>query len=88
MTFENVQDIAEISMRLEEISKAARERMQKCSFEIMGALGGAEIDFMTPEERAERHSLSLLLPNFAEDRLAAKERIKARIADRIKLRQF
>jgi hypothetical protein len=41
---------------------------------------------MTPDERAERHSLSLLLPSFYEERIAASERLAARISARKKVK--
>lgn len=73
----------EINGRLDHLSDLVRERMRECSSDLIGAMGGAEVDFMSPDERAERHQLMLSLPSFAELRAAAR----ARIAQRIALRQ-
>jgi len=73
---------AYIQYRLEILGKNAHERMSACSPDLVGAFGGAEIDFMTPEEREERHQLMLELPSFAEERLAAIDRIRQRISER------
>ncbi|WP_246262166.1 hypothetical protein [Aromatoleum evansii] len=70
---------AQIQERLATITAAARERMSQCSADLVGAIGGAEINFMTPEERMERHQLMLMMPTFAEEREAARERIAQRI---------
>lgn len=73
---------AYIQYRLEILGKNAHERMSACSPDLVGAFGGAEIDFMTPEEREERHQLMLELPSFAEERLAAIDRIRQRVSER------
>lgn len=72
----------QILERMNEISAAAKGRMNKCSGWMSSLMGGAEIDFMTQEEKDERHKLMLLLPTMAEERQAARERIKERIAAR------
>ncbi len=74
--------IADISDQLNVLTNTARERMAACSPDLVGAMGGADIDFMTPEERADRHELLQMLPSQAEERAAASERIQQRIAQR------
>lgn len=73
---------AEILARLDALGEAAKGRMAACSPDFVGVVGGAEIDFMTPDERAERHRLIFALPTMAEERAAARARIAARIAAR------
>jgi len=73
---------AEIHVRLDELTAIARSRQLASDGMFSATVGGADIDFMTPEEREERHRLMLLLPTFAEDRAAASARIRARIAER------
>lgn len=68
--------------RLQALTDVARARMAQCSPDLVGAYGGAEIDFMTSEERQERHALLLSLPTFAEEAQAAHARIQQRIAAR------
>lgn len=70
----------EINARLDHLSAISRERMLECSSDLTGAMGGAEVDFMSPDERAERHQLLLSLPSFAELRAAARARVEQRIA--------
>lgn len=72
----------EINARLNALTRAAHERMRASSPTLTGAVGGAEIAFMTPEELAERHCLMSLLPSFAELREEARARIRARVAAR------
>ncbi len=72
----------QILARLDEIGAEARSRMVSCDPWLTTAMGGAEIDFMTDDERQERHCLILALPTMAEERQAAMERIQARIAAR------
>lgn len=45
-------------------------------------LDGNDINFMTPDERTERHMLLQSVPSFGEEALAAKARIRERIARR------
>lgn len=72
----------QINARLDELTCAARERMRSSSPTLTGAVGGAEIGFMTSEELAERHRLLLSLPSFAKLREEARARIRKRIAAR------
>lgn len=67
---------------LDEIGRKAQERMAACSFDLVGPMGGATIDFMTPEELARRHALMMSLPTQAEERMRAQRRIQQRIASR------
>lgn len=73
---------AEISVRLDEISRPAKERMAQCDGIFAATVGGALIDFMTPEERQEMHELKLMLPSDGQLIQEAKERIRARLAAR------
>ncbi|MYM92598.1 hypothetical protein [Duganella vulcania] len=73
---------ADVKARLDELGDAAEQRMRMCTPDFVSLLGGAAIDFMTPEERAERHELVMQLPTFHEERQAARARIQARIAER------
>ena len=73
---------AEIHARLDELTVIARSRQLASGGIFSATVGGADIDFMTTEERVERHQLMLMLPTFAEDREAARVRIQARIAER------
>ena len=68
--------------RLDELTRIARTRMASADPWLTTAMGGAEIDFMTPEERAERHQILLGLPTAAEERAAARLAIQARIQAR------
>jgi hypothetical protein len=74
--------IAEIQARLEELTQAAKARRALCAADFACLLGGADIDFMTADERAERHRLVLMLPTRAEEIQAAKARIQLRVAQR------
>lgn len=71
-----------ITRQINKLSEAARERMNNTHFDIAGAMGCAEINFMTPEEREQLHQLKMMLPSSAEEREAARERIAQRIASR------
>ena len=68
--------------RLNVLTKIAEERQRCCDGVFAATIGGAAIDFMTPEERRERHELILLQPTAAEEREAARLRIQARVAER------
>lgn len=72
----------QIVARLNVLGEAARARMCLSDPAILGAVGGAEIDFMTLDERAERHRLCLMLPTQKEEADAARARIQARIKNR------
>lgn len=72
----------QIIARLDELTEAARARLLQSDPAILGSVGGAEIDFMTTEERAERHRLCLMLPTQKEEAEAAGARIRLRIAER------
>lgn len=72
----------EIVARIDEIGAVARARMLQSDPITFASRGGAEVDFMTPEELAELHALKMALPTFGEMREAARERIKAKIAAR------
>lgn len=74
--------LTEIHARLEVLSQAARERRGQCAPDFACTVGGADIDFMTAGERAERHALVMMLPTSFDDAQAAKARIQARIAQR------
>jgi hypothetical protein len=74
--------ITEIHARLEVMTQVAKERMRMCAADFACVVGGAEIDFMTPDERAKRHALVMMLPTSFEEAQAAKARIQARIAQR------
>lgn len=78
----SAQQLMEVKSRLNELTARAKSRMQQCSPDLSGAMGGAEIDFMTAEEKAERHSLLLSLPSTAEEIASAKGRIRMRIEAR------
>lgn len=75
-------EIEEIRRRLDVLSETAKSRRLGCDGLFSATVGGADIDFMTPEEREERHQLTLLLPTSAENREAAKARIQQRIKQR------
>ncbi|NEX60165.1 hypothetical protein [Noviherbaspirillum galbum] len=75
-------DIQEIRARLDELGETAKARMRVSAPDFAGAVGGAEIDFMTDQERAERHKLVMMLPSSFEEAQAAKARIQVRIAQR------
>lgn len=64
------------------LTEIAKERRAECDSGFSAAMGGADIHFMTGPERALRHQMVLLLPTFAEQRIAAKANIAARIAAR------
>jgi len=68
--------------RLNALTVVARARMAQSSPDFVGVCGGAEIDFMTAEERQERHALMLSLPTLAEEAQAARARIQQRVAAR------
>lgn len=72
----------QIVARLNVLTEAAKARMRQSDPAVLGAVGGAEIDFMTTEERAERHRLCLILPTQTEEAEAARARIQARIQSR------
>jgi hypothetical protein len=73
---------AQIIQRIDALTAAAEARRPTGPSCVFSAMGGATIDLMTSEERAELHSLKLQLPTFAEEREAARARIAARIAAR------
>ena len=73
---------AEIHARLDELTVAEKIPSLASWRDLAITVSGADIDFMTTEERVERHQLMLMLPTFAEDRDAASARIQARIAER------
>lgn len=75
----------EILNRLDALTAAAEARMRQSSTCLVAAMGGATIDFMTPEERAERHELMMSLPTYAEERAMARERLLARRRGRSQL---
>lgn len=68
--------------RLDEITLVARSRMQSCSDGFVSLMGGSEMDFMTPQELAERHAILQSMPSSYEEQMAAKARIAKRIAAR------
>lgn len=70
----------EINARLDAQTRAAHERMCASSPTLTGAVGGAEVAFMTSDEMAERHYLMSLLPSFAELREEARARVRQRVA--------
>lgn len=72
----------DIVARIDAIGAIARARMQQCDPITNAARGGAEVDYMTPEELQEMHDLKMALPTFGEMRDAARKRIKAKIAAR------
>ncbi len=72
----------QIIARIDAISAIAEARRPDGSSCMVSAMGGATIDFMTSEERAEVHALKMQLPTFAEEREAARARVAARIAAR------
>lgn len=73
---------ASVSERLSLLTEAARERMTTCSDWLAGVMGGAEVDFMTAEEKAMRHELLMSLPSPGQLAQEARARIAQRIADR------
>lgn len=68
--------------RIDEIGAVARSRMMQCDPITVAARGGAEVDYMTPDELREMHELKMSLPTFGELREAARLRIQSRIAAR------
>ena len=74
--------LQEIHRQLDVLTAAAESRMRQTSNVIVAATGGATIDYMTPDERAERHALMLQLPSYAEEREAARQRLQARRRER------
>ena len=71
-----------IYTRLDELTAIAQSRRYASDGIFSATLGGCDIDFMSTEEKQERHSLLLQLPTSSEDRVAARKRIQARIAAR------
>lgn len=78
--------ITDIHARLEILTHAAQERRLMSDAGFATLLGGADLDFMTAEERAERHTLVMMLPTQLEEVQAARARIQARVAQRKTLR--
>lgn len=78
----NTPELAPIRSQLDALTAIARERRLGAAPDFAGAVGGADIDFMTPEKRELRHQLLMQFPTFAEDRAAARQRIAERIAAR------
>ncbi len=76
--------IIDIRALLEVLTQAAQERRLMCVADFACVVGGADIDFMTHGERAERHSLLMMLPTQFEEAQAARVRIQFRIAERKK----
>ena len=73
---------AEIAARMNAISaRAAASHAASCVF-VTGARGGATMDYMTREELAAMNYLRMMLPPQGEAVMAARERIRARIAAR------
>ena len=81
-TLQTPKPTEEIVARIDAVGAIARARMQQCDPITNAARGGAEVDYMTPEELQEMHDLKMALPTFGEMRDAARERIKAKIAAR------
>jgi len=77
-----VKSDALIKEQLESLTTIAKARMAECNPGIAGVMGGAEIDFMTSEEKSLRHALLLSLPSQAQLRHDARSRIAQRIAAR------
>lgn len=71
--------VQEIEEQLDKLSQIAKERMSDSTI-LIGHY--CEIDFLTKEEKETRHQLILGLPTFAEEREAARLRIKERISKR------
>ena len=72
----------EIVRRLDAIQTAVQARMAEAHPDILGLLP-SELDWMTAEERAERHELVLQLPSAGEERIAARARLQAKVAARL-----
>jgi len=73
---------ADIAARMDAIStRAAASQAASCVF-VTGARGGATMDYMTAEELAAMNYLRMMLPLHGEAALAARERIRARVAAR------
>ena len=68
--------------QLAALTLAAKARMAECNPGIAGVMGGAEIDFMTPEEKTLRHQLLLSLPSSAQLAQEARARIVQRLKER------
>jgi hypothetical protein len=83
-----IADHQAIRVRLDAISILAHTRRLECDGLFAATFGGANMDFMTPEELQEFHHLQQQLPSFAEEREAAAERIRNRIASRKLIRQL
>lgn len=77
-----VTTFCEIVAKIDAIGAVARERMLQCDPVTNAARGGAEVDYMTPEELQELHRLKMALPTFSKEQRAARSRIKARIDGR------
>lgn len=71
----------QINNRLEELNAAAEERME--GIDLTSLPNHTSFDFLTEEEKAERHSLILQLPSSGQQIKEAGERI----AERVKSRQ-
>lgn len=76
----------QINARLDEISRAADARRGEGQ-SILSALGGATMDYMTPDELAEMHALKLALPSQGELVAQAQARVAQRVAARSKQRR-
>lgn len=71
------------SDRLNEISNVLKQRMGETDTMIAGAMGCAEINFATQEEREELHGLFLKIQEWDTVNAAgAKQRIAERIRNR------
>ena len=71
-----------VHARLDELAKIANERKAECSDTFVTTRGGAGIEFLTQDERAEMHALKMQLPTYAQMRHEARVRIAERVANR------
>lgn len=73
----------DIHSRLNELmAMADARRLSSDVWFLFGSRGGASFDFLTQEEKQERHELILMLPSYGEEATAAKLRIQERIRQR------
>lgn len=71
---------AEILQALQRLSARAEARMRITDPCLVGAMGGAVMDFMTQEELEEQHRLKLMLPGSKELACEAASRIRLRLS--------
>lgn len=73
---------AQVLAQLDILTARAKSRREAADGWFSALLGGADLDFMTSEEKCLRNALLAQLPSAAEEREAAATRIQARLAER------